>query len=532
MFSASTCTRPPCRPGRSRIAGHLAALLLATTCLTPLLTGGVALADGGAGAGIGGPGTGGAGGPGFGGAAGGGGVGIAAGGGGGAGGGDGGGGSGAGSANGGSGGFNGTMAGSITNTSPLSGGDGGFGGSNTIAGGGGAGGYGAVVIGNLANGNTSSITGGNGGPGGSGVTGGNGGDGGVGVQFALPGASLTNNAGGTIAGGNGGAGGAGAASGAPGAGGAGIVGPAGGNLFIVNSGAIAGGLADAGNGARANAIILNGGGNTLELRAGSAINGTVVASGTDTLVLGGGVAPLTSFDVSAIGPATQYQNFGTFVKAGFATLTLTGTSTAVTPWQIATGTLNVSADGNLGATSGTLLLQLGTLQSTATFTSSRDVVLGVPNGGAINTASGTTLTLSGAITGPGTLIKNGTGTLTLTSTNTYSGGTAINAGTLSIASDGQLGGSSGGLSLGNGATLHTTANIFGILSPHHDAGMPAAASSISIPAPSSRRRRRRRGRPTKTGRHDGWAATTATRVERRSRHPVGGGGPNRARRGG
>ena len=58
------------------------------------------------------------------------------------------------------------------------------------------------------------------------------------------------------------------------------------------------------------------------------------------------------------------------------------------------------------------------------------------------------------------LVKDLGGTLVLTGTNTYTGGTAINGGTLQISSDANLGDAAGGLSF-NGGTLHTTAT-FGI----------------------------------------------------------------------
>jgi autotransporter-associated beta strand protein len=57
-----------------------------------------------------------------------------------------------------------------------------------------------------------------------------------------------------------------------------------------------------------------------------------------------------------------------------------------------------------------------------------------------------------------TLIKKGTGTLSLTADNGYAGGTNIQQGTLAISSDLGLG-SGNNVAIGNGASLQTNANI-------------------------------------------------------------------------
>src|SRR3546814_2279123 len=57
--------------------------------------------------------------------------------------------------------------------------------------------------------------------------------------------------------------------------------------------------------------------------------------------------------------------------------------------------------------------------------------------------AGTTLTVSGLISGAGTLAKAGADTLTLTGDNNHTGGTTITAGTLQLGNGGTTGGISG-----------------------------------------------------------------------------------------
>ncbi|WP_375312237.1 autotransporter domain-containing protein [Bradyrhizobium sp. A5] len=81
--------------------------------------------------------------------------------------------------------------------------------------------------------------------------------------------------------------------------------------------------------------------------------------------------------------------------------------------------------------------------------------------------SGTSTTVSGLISdgnsagggaSGGSLVKIGAGTLTLTGANTYTGGTTIAAGALSVAADANLGGASGALTF-TGGTLVTTGSF-------------------------------------------------------------------------
>ncbi|HQR41017.1 MAG TPA: autotransporter-associated beta strand repeat-containing protein, partial [Gemmatales bacterium] len=67
--------------------------------------------------------------------------------------------------------------------------------------------------------------------------------------------------------------------------------------------------------------------------------------------------------------------------------------------------------------------------------------------------------VSGVISGGFSLEKTQTGTLTLSGNNTYTGGTSISAGTLSVSSNSNLGGIGGGLTF-NGGTLQVTGTTF------------------------------------------------------------------------
>ena len=86
--------------------------------------------------------------------------------------------------------------------------------------------------------------------------------------------------------------------------------------------------------------------------------------------------------------------------------------------------MQVAADNNLGAATGPLSFNGGTLATTASFTSGRATTIN-SGGGTFDVAPSTTLTMSGAIGGAGALSKSNAGTLVLAADNTYAGGTTI-----------------------------------------------------------------------------------------------------------
>ncbi|RCS24840.1 autotransporter outer membrane beta-barrel domain-containing protein [Phyllobacterium salinisoli] len=156
--------------------------------------------------------------------------------------------------------------------------------------------------------------------------------------------------------------------------------------------------------------------------------------------------------------ASVLQGTDRLVKEDVGTLKLSGINTYSGGTTIDDGTLQISDDRNLGA-AGTDLTFAGTsvvpatLRNTAAIVTSRPVTLN-GTGGTFETVAN--LTLNGIVGGPGALTKTGAATLTLTGANHYAGGTFINAGTLSVSSNGNLGADAGGITF-NGGTLENTA---------------------------------------------------------------------------
>ena len=145
------------------------------------------------------------------------------------------------------------------------------------------------------------------------------------------------------------------------------------------------------------------------------------------------------------------------VKTDQGTLVLGAANTYTGGTQINGGTVQVSADANLGATAGKLELDQGTLRSTANFGTSRSITLDA-GGGTLATATGTQLTVNGVIGGSGALTKSEGGTAVLTAANTYTGGTTISGGTLQLG-NGASSGSIAGDVVDNGALVFDRADV-------------------------------------------------------------------------
>ena len=142
---------------------------------------------------------------------------------------------------------------------------------------------------------------------------------------------------------------------------------------------------------------------------------TLTIAGTGNTTIGGTIAN---------GAETTTANRLTISNTG--TTTLAGNSTYTGATTVSAGTLEIASTGRLGGGS-----YAGNITNTGAFTYS----------------GANEQTLSGVISGAGAFTKNGTGTLTLTGANTYTGNTTISAGTLQLGNGGITG------SLGSGSVI-------------------------------------------------------------------------------
>ncbi|WPB83456.1 autotransporter-associated beta strand repeat-containing protein [Sediminicoccus rosea] len=180
---------------------------------------------------------------------------------------------------------------------------------------------------------------------------------------------------------------------------------------------------------------------TLTLTGASRLGAVQVAQGTLRLSEGGslGSAPIAiaagaGLEMARADSLTLPQvisGAGALRQIGTGTTILTGANTYSGGTTISAGRLEIGPGGSLGA---------GAVVNDATL--------------AINRADA--VTIANPISGRGVLRQMGMGTTTLTGANSYTGGTVISAGTLSVASDENLGTPARGLITLAGGTLATT----------------------------------------------------------------------------
>jgi len=204
----------------------------------------------------------------------------------------------------------------------------------------------------------------------------------------------------------------------------------------------------------------NGGGGSDAWNVGANWEGGVAPANGDDLIFAGAQRTANSNDaLTRVGNVTV--SAPGFTLAGQA-LTLNGNlSCAVTSgqtvWKIPT-TLGIA--GRIATAAGSALSLAGALN----------------NNGYLLTVEGDGSTaVSAPISGAGGLAKSGSGSLALTGTNTYSGGTTLAAGSLSINNSGALGSGALAVSLASDGTFLTVASTEALV----------LSNAIALPASSS-----------------------------------------------
>ncbi len=188
---------------------------------------------------------------------------------------------------------------------------------------------------------------------------------------------------------------------------------------------------------------------------GSVVAGTagvkIVNGATVTFNCSGGVGTSNSLTLFVGDNANGIGNGVTVIKTGNGTLRANNSSaTAMTnfggittnTWRVDQGYLWASAgDTGLGSTNNGVVLNGGGLQLGGNLNTNRTIQLNNVAGNEIYITNALAF-VSGKIVGTGGFAKTGAGTLTLASTNTYSGKTTIAAGTLMMSNTGSFSNSS------------------------------------------------------------------------------------------
>ncbi|WP_167598988.1 Ig-like domain-containing protein [Comamonas sp. A23] len=247
----------------------------------------------------------------------------------------------------------------------------------------------------------------------------------------------------------------------------------------------------------AGGLTLNGASGTLDDSTSVTVStGAMLTLGADDVVgllSGAGTVAIgaNEFVVGVGGGSSTFSGSitgsGTLTLDGSGTLTLSGINSGQS-WGmqvLSGGTLSIAGDANLG--SGTVQLNDGTLAITSSTSVDNAIVLGA-SGGAVSLGSGLAATLSGAIGGTGGLTKTGSGSLTLSNTNNYSGTTTVSAGTLAV-----NGSTASATTVNSGGTLagvgtlggNVSVNSGGTLSPGNSAGTLTVNGNLQMNAGST-----------------------------------------------
>ena len=200
-------------------------------------------------------------------------------------------------------------------------------------------------------------------------------------------------------------------------------------------------------------------------------NGTTLQAGAAGLsfanamsVTGAGIVDSNGYTLTLAGPIAGP---GSLTKTGAGTLVLSG-GNSYSNAGVSAGTLQVASAGALG--SGGLSMGAGTTLQAGAVGLSFANAISTAGVGTIDTQA-YSLTLSGPINGPGSIVKAGSGVLTLTGVSGYTGATSVVAGQLLVT--GSI--ATSATTVASGATLSGTGTVGALTASAGSVVSPGAA---------------------------------------------------------
>lgn len=241
------------------------------------------------------------------------------------------------------------------------------------------------------------------------------------------------------------------------------------------------------------AAIRNTGGGTLTLAGSLSKNGTVLVFSNGTFNVTGVISGASANSDLVVDNATvTLSNANTYVGPTF--IRNAGTLNAAVVGAMPTATRSALVMDDTG--SGSSIFNVTASQQIASLTgaASSSATIATNTSLTIGTTSGNT-TFAGAISGGGSLVKDGASTQTLTGNNTYSGGTLVSAGVLagntgslqgnitnnaSVVFDQAIDGTYSGSLSGTGSLTKTSAGTLTVTGANTQSGTTITAGALQV----------------------------------------------------